>query len=57
MLLAFSEMIINCDPDIILGYNIINFDLPYLIGRVNHFEIEEKFILGRLLGKNAHFSF
>jgi len=29
-----------CDPDIILGYNIINFDLPYIINRANQLKIK-----------------
>ena len=34
MLEKFIEIILDYDPDIILGYNIINFDFPYLVKRL-----------------------
>lgn len=33
LLMAFRDFIIQMDPDIMTGYNIKNFDLPYLIRR------------------------
>ena len=36
------------DPDIITGYNIQNFDLPYLINRANHLKVENFVFLGRI---------
>lgn len=29
----------DCDPDIITGYNIQNFDMPYLINRATHLKV------------------
>lgn len=34
MLEKFVEILLDYDPDIILGYNILNFDFPYLIKRL-----------------------
>ncbi|KAG7824304.1 hypothetical protein KL909_002302 [Ogataea angusta] len=33
MLLKWKEFIVKVDPDVIIGYNIANFDFPYLINR------------------------
>ena len=35
------------DPDIITGYNIQNFDFPYLINRANHLKVSDFTFLGR----------
>ena len=35
LLFAWREFVRVLDPDIITGYNIINFDLPYIIGRAD----------------------
>ena len=52
MLIAFSHFLIQYDPDFITGYNIINFDLPYLIDRSKALKIENEFcIWSRLLGQ------
>ncbi|CAL8068887.1 unnamed protein product [Orchesella dallaii] len=53
MLISFRDFVIQMDPDILTGYNIKNFDFPYLIGRAENFyhEFEEarRFaFLGRL---------
>ena len=36
------------DADIITGYNIQNFDLPYLINRAHHLKVENFTFLGRI---------
>jgi len=36
MLLAWRDFIVTCDPDIITGYNIKKFDIPYLLDRACH---------------------
>ena len=36
------------DPDIITGYNIINFDLPYLITRAHTLRVKDFNFLGRV---------
>ena len=33
MLLKWKDFVVCCDPDIITGYNIGNFDIPYLLNR------------------------
>ncbi len=38
-----------CDPDIITGYNIINFDFPYILTRAKHLNIQNYGRLGRYL--------
>ena len=49
LLLAWSKFVQESDCDIITGYNIVNFDLPYLIDRAAFLKIDDKFTyLGRL---------
>ncbi|GAB2287233.1 DNA polymerase delta catalytic subunit [Dionaea muscipula] len=48
VLLAWRNFLREVDPDIIIGYNICNFDLPYLIQRAEALGIVEFPILGRL---------
>lgn len=33
MLLKWKAFVVACDPDVITGYNIANFDIPYLLNR------------------------
>ena len=33
MLRKWRDFVLEVDPDIITGYNIVNFDLPYMIER------------------------
>ena len=39
MLEAWRDFVLEMDPDIITGYNICNFDLPYLIERADALRI------------------
>lgn len=48
VLLAWRDFIREVDPDIIIGYNICKFDLPYLIERAETLGIVEFPILGRI---------
>ncbi|OMP04435.1 DNA-directed DNA polymerase, family B, pol2 [Corchorus olitorius] len=48
VLLAWREFIREVDPDIIIGYNICKFDLPYLIERAQTLGVAEFPILGRI---------
>lgn len=41
------------DPDIITGYNIQNFDLPYLINRANTLKVDGFEFLGRIRGARS----
>ncbi|CAG8827326.1 11651_t:CDS:2, partial [Gigaspora rosea] len=36
------------DPDVIIGYNIANFDLPYLIDRAIHLKVSRFPYFGRI---------
>ncbi|XP_042433725.1 DNA polymerase delta catalytic subunit-like [Zingiber officinale] len=48
VLLAWRDLIREVDPDIIIGYNICKFDLPYLIERAAALKIGEFPTLGRI---------
>ncbi|AEO62895.1 caa6cf64-06a3-4efd-8d5c-cadb74274332 [Thermothielavioides terrestris] len=39
MLLAWRDFLEKVDPDIITGYNIANFDFPYLLDRAAHLKV------------------
>ena len=47
----WRDLVIESDPDIIIGYNIVNFDLPYLIERAETLNIKEFPFWGRLTKK------
>lgn len=46
MLFAFCSDLLNEDPDVITGYYIENFDLPFLFARLAHHQIQP--VLGRM---------
>ncbi|KAL6070419.1 DNA polymerase delta catalytic subunit, variant 2 [Balamuthia mandrillaris] len=48
MLLAWRNFVRACDPDIMTGYNTVNFDTWYLIKRASQLKISEFPFLGRL---------
>ncbi|KAG0577961.1 hypothetical protein KC19_5G194500 [Ceratodon purpureus] len=61
VLLAWKEFVTEVDPDVIIGYNICKFDLPYLIERAQKLNVVEFPILGRIKNspirmKDASFS-
>jgi DNA polymerase elongation subunit (family B) len=43
LLLKFQEIIKREDPDILTGYNIFSFDLPYIIERAKLLNVDERF--------------
>ena len=43
LLVAWRDLVVFCDPDIITGYCIVTFDLPYLFGRADALGISNKF--------------
>lgn len=51
MLIKFSEIIDSYDPDVITGYNINNFDIPYILERFDQNKIKK--IIGRCEQKPA----
>lgn len=50
MLSEWRKFVEKVDPDMIIGYNIANFDLPYLLDRAKALKIADFAFLGRLLG-------
>jgi DNA polymerase elongation subunit (family B) len=48
MLSAFRAFVISADPDVLTGYNINNFDLPYLIHRAEALKLQSFLYLGRI---------
>ncbi|KAJ3332402.1 DNA-directed DNA polymerase delta [Blyttiomyces sp. JEL0837] len=61
MLAAWRNFVEQVDPDVVIGYNILNFDLPYLIDRAEALKLAEFPFLGRIKGivtkaKDARFS-
>lgn len=58
MLRAFRWLFILSDPDIITGYNIINFDLAYILDRAETLKLEDRrakevAYLGRLIKRRS----
>lgn len=50
MLMKWREFVEEVDPDVIIGYNIANFDFPYLIDRARHLKCTKFPYLTRLKG-------
>nr|BAJ78743.1 DNA polymerase delta catalytic subunit [Phraortes illepidus] len=48
MLKTWADFVREVDPDIITGYNINNFDIPYLINRAKHLKVKNFTYLGRI---------
>ena len=48
LLSAWKDFLVACDPDVITGYNIINFDTPYLLDRARTLGVEDFPYIGRL---------
>lgn len=50
---AWSDFVNEVDADIITGYNIVNFDFPYLLNRANTLKIDRFSCIGRILGEKS----
>jgi len=50
MLQAWRDFIEEVDPDVVIGYNIANFDFPYLMDRAKHLKANKFPFLGRVKG-------
>jgi DNA polymerase delta subunit 1 len=48
MLMGWRDFIAEVDPDVIIGYNIANFDFPYLLDRAHHLNCKDFNLLTRL---------
>ncbi len=46
---AWRDFVLEVDPDIITGYNIVNFDLPYIINRSAALHMNRYAKFGRIL--------
>ena len=53
MLRAWRDFLQEVDPDIITGFNIVNFDFPYIIQRAVALHMQRFAILGRMIGKES----
>ncbi|KAF9483487.1 ribonuclease H-like protein [Pholiota conissans] len=51
MLLAWSHFFLEVDPDVVIGYNITQFDIPYLLNRAQTLNLHEFPFLGRVRGE------
>lgn len=61
LLSRWRDLLVETDPDIIIGYNIVNFDLPYLLDRATTLGLSSFHAWGRMRGrkvrmKDARFS-
>lgn len=48
LLMAWSKFFSTVDPDVVTGYNITNFDFPYLLDRAMHLKVHGFPYLGRI---------
>ena len=49
MFQEWANFVREVDPDVITGYNICNFDLPYLLNRAKHLKLNYFNYLGRVI--------
>ncbi|ESK97702.1 dna polymerase delta catalytic subunit [Moniliophthora roreri MCA 2997] len=61
LLIAWANFVEEVDPDVVIGYNIANFDFPYLMDRAQALKAKKFPFLGRLRGqqtkvRETHFS-
>ena len=50
MLMGWRDFLEKVDPDVIIGYNIANFDFPYLLDRARHLKVAKFPYWSRLRG-------
>lgn len=53
MLLKWRDLLLASDPDVVIGYNIANFDLPYLLDRATALSIPAFWTWGRVAGRRV----
>jgi DNA polymerase delta subunit 1 len=53
LLLRWRDLLLETDPDIMIGYNIVNFDLPYLLDRAVALGIPQFHTWGRLRNRRV----
>lgn len=47
---AWQQFVEEVDPDVVIGYNIANFDFPYLLDRAKALKADKFPLLGRIKG-------
>lgn len=57
MLEAWRDFVEQVDPDVVIGYNISNFDLPYLLDRATAIKSKKFPFLGRIKGIFSFYPF
>ena len=50
LLRSWGKFLRSTDPDLLIGYNIVNFDFPYLINRAATLGVEDFPYWGRMIG-------
>lgn len=56
LLLAWRDLIVQMDPDVMIGYNIFGFDIAYLHDRAEELSILQEFLkIGRIKGKSCKY--
>ena len=53
LLMRWRDLLLETDPDVVIGYNIVNFDLPYLLERADTLGIPQFGTWGRLRNRCA----
>lgn len=53
LLLRWRDLLLETDPDIVIGYNIANFDLPYLIDRATALGLPQFLTWGRMRNRQV----
>lgn len=51
MMEAWARFVRESDADIITGYNVANFDFPYLMNRAETLKLRNFTLLGRIIGR------
>lgn len=52
--IRWTDFVRQVDPDILTGYNILNFDLPYILDRAKALKLSKVAFLGRLRDKASN---
>lgn len=53
LLMRWRDLMLETDPDVLIGYNIINFDLPYLLDRATTLGIPNFWCWGRMRNRRV----
>ncbi len=56
MLVKWRDFVEEVDPDIVIGYNIANFDIPYLLDRAKALKAGKFPFLGKIKSASCPFA-